>query len=142
LASNSALIRALDTIVTRAPSATAAACGFAVENAMEMSPDPLPDELPVRASPRLARHTIRLSCYRLNPLLVACCGYQKFHLVEFVGERRRWASAGGPNRAAFFRIATDHRSSLSPASAVRRVSDVRCPGLSVWKPAVSSGDSG
>ncbi len=41
-------------IVTVTGARAAAAFGFAVENVMKMSPDPLPDVDPVRASPMIA----------------------------------------------------------------------------------------
>ena len=51
VAVNSALIRAFDSIVHGGGLVRAAAPAFAVENAMKMSPEPLPDVAPVRAEP-------------------------------------------------------------------------------------------
>src|SRR5262249_52607313 len=61
VASNTAPIRALESIETWAVSVAPAALGFAVENAMKISPDPLLETLPVRARPRVARRAIRFS---------------------------------------------------------------------------------
>ena len=52
---------ARDSIDTCAASRASAAPAFAVEKAMKMSPDPLLDTLPVRASPSVARLAMRLS---------------------------------------------------------------------------------
>jgi hypothetical protein len=55
VAVKSALMRRFDTIDTCAVSGAAAAPALAVENAIAMSPEPLPDVAPVRPNPCEAR---------------------------------------------------------------------------------------
>src|SRR5215813_1327772 len=61
VAEKSALIRSFESICTVATSRVLAAPALAVEKAMKISPDPLPDVAPVRARPRDARRASRSS---------------------------------------------------------------------------------
>ena len=58
---NSGSIRELRSILTVWTSDLFALAGLAVENATNRSPEPLPDTLPVRASPIVSRRAIRFS---------------------------------------------------------------------------------
>ena len=61
VASKSGLMRSLDTVLTVLGPGSASAWGLAVEKAMKMSPEPLPEMEPVRARPSVARRAMRLS---------------------------------------------------------------------------------
>src|SRR6266567_8149821 len=61
VAVNKGLMRSFETVCTVLGPGAASACGFAVEQARQISPELLPETDPVRASPSEARRAIRFS---------------------------------------------------------------------------------